>query len=147
MQYGTRPVELPGGKKKLTFPNIVRKKTLLEMFEQYAAECTTKMMMDESTTTRQQKKATRFKIGRSSYMEVASKITGDMDQEIKCCDFVTDQLVNEQVHMLSKIICEILDPKIKKRFIEHLLLCQNFLKYQFDDHSRKGDGVSVGFSM
>ena len=74
-------------------------------------------------------------------MKVASMITGDMDQTIKCCDFVTDRLVNEQVHMLQKVINELIDPKIKKQYTEHLLLTQNFLKYQFDDHARKNDKV------
>lgn len=129
-------------KKKLTFPNIVRKKTLTEMYEQYEAEAEANMMMDDSTRTRNQKGESRYKIGRSSYMKVGSMITGEMDQTIKCCDFVTDRLINEQIHMLQKIINELIDPKIKKRYTEHLLLTQNFLKYQFDDHARKNDGVS-----
>ena len=89
-----------------------------------------------------QKKAKKNKVGRSTYMKVASAITGDMDQEVRCCDFVTEQLVNEQVHMLQRIITELIDPKIKRKYTEHLLLVQKFLKYQFDKHANRNDNVS-----
>jgi hypothetical protein len=113
-----------------------------EMYEQYDMECEVNMMMEETARTRLRKQIQKYKIGRSSYMKVASMVTGDMDIEIKCCDFVTDRLVNEQVHAVQQIINDLVDPKIKREFTTHLLLAQNFLKYQYDDHARKNDGVS-----
>jgi hypothetical protein len=112
------------------------------MYEQYEMECETNLMLEDTTRTRQQKKQSKHKIGRTTYATVSSMITGDMDQEIKCCDFVTDRLVNEQVHVIQKIINDLIDPKQKRSFTNHLLLTQNFLKYQFDDHVRKTDKVS-----
>ena len=111
-----------------------------EMFERYETECEIAMMMEE--TTRQSKSVSRFRVGRTSYMEVASRITGDLDQEIKCCDFVTDRLVNEQVHALQRIINDLIDPRIKRKVTELLLLTQNYLKNQYDNHVRKSDQVS-----
>ena len=88
-------------------------------------------------------KKTKNKLSRGVYCQVASMITGKMDKELKCCDFVTDRLVNEPVHSLQKVINELIDPKVKKAFTKHLLLLQNFLKYQYPEHARKNDNVSM----
>jgi hypothetical protein len=73
-------------------------------------------------------------IGRSSYFSVASAITSEQEQMVKCIDYCTDILVNEPVQGLRKIIMDLVAPTQKKKLVSHLTLVQNFLKYQFDDH-------------
>ena len=83
-------------------------------------------------------------IGRSSYFSVASAITSEQEQMVKCIDYCTDILVNEPVQGLQKIIMDLVAPMQKKKLVGHLTLVQNFLKYQFDDHVLE-EGSKVSF--
>jgi hypothetical protein len=63
-------------------------------------------------------------------------------------DYVTDVLMNEQVHTLQRIIYDVIVPTKKPAMTHGLTLVQNFLKYQCDKHAKKeGDGVSVYYYL
>ena len=66
---------------------------------------------------------------------------------MKCVDYVTDILVNERVAVHQKIINDLVAPTQKREMTQHLVLLQNFLKNQYDDHCSLDDSVSIFFCI
>jgi hypothetical protein len=141
LAWGTVRLGIPGTKKSITFPRLTRKRTLEAMWENFQRKEKTRAVVEHRVTTQNQV-ATLETLKRSSYIEVASTLTAGQEKQIKSVDYVTDQLINERVQVLQRIIMDIAAPVDKKNLTRHLCLVQNFLKYQYDSHARTNDGVS-----
>jgi hypothetical protein len=78
---------------------------------------------------------------RSSYLGLAKVLTAESEKIVTSVDYVTDQCINERVQVMQVIINDLVAPADKKELTLHLTLVQNFLKYQYDDHAKRRDGV------
>jgi hypothetical protein len=113
-----------------------------EMWKCFQSNEKSRAIVQNQATTRSQA-AKLETLKRSKYLEVASTLTADRLKVVKSVDYVTDQLVNERMSTLQRIIMDLVAPAEKKDLTHHLCLVQNFLKYQYDSHARKNDGVSL----
>ena len=141
LAWGTIRLGIPGTKKSITFPRLTRKRTMEGMWKNSQRKEKTRVVVENWVTT-QNEAAALETLKRSSYMEAASTLTAGQEKQVKSVDYVTDQLVNEKVQTLQRIIMDLAAPVDKKKLTHHLCLVQNFLKYQYDSHARKNDGVS-----
>ena len=77
-------------------------------------------------------------------MKIASALTAGSEKIIRSVDYTVDILINESVQTLQHIINDLVAPESKKNMTHYLLLVQNFLKYQYDEHAKKNDdNVSI----
>jgi hypothetical protein len=141
LAWGTTILEIPGTKKRIIFPRLTRKRAMEEMWTKFQSNEKGRAIVENQASTRNQA-AKLETLHRSKYLEIASTLTADRLKVVKSVDYVTDQLINERVSTLQRIIMDLVAPAEKKNNTHHLSLVQNFLKYQYDLHARKNDGVS-----
>jgi hypothetical protein len=91
---------------KLDFPRLVRKKTIEDMWKDFEKREKLLASLEEEHMATRADIAQMKTIGRSSYFSVASAITSEQEQMVKCINYCTDILVNAPVQGLRKIIMD-----------------------------------------
>jgi hypothetical protein len=146
LSWGTKPLPLTGSKEKIQFPRLTRKRPQEEMWKDFRREEKSFQAAQlGKKLTRAANKQLSHNRGRSSYLNIARHLTSQSQKKVKCVDYVTDILVNERVAVLQKIINDLVAPTQKREMTQHLVLLQNFLKNQYDDHCSLDDSVSIFF--
>jgi hypothetical protein len=131
--WGQIRVKAPGDSILTVLPKTIRKRSIEEMWKKYSAQ----MIQMERTSGR---KITRTSckeipmLHRSSYFGLAAAITGDQEKMIMSVDYVTDQLINEKMLVLRRIISDLVAPTAKDHCTDVIVKLQNFLKYNYDSH-------------
>jgi hypothetical protein len=144
LSWGTKPIQIPGTMTMIDFPSTTRKQSMKEMYHQYHKHKEEQALLQTVRVTcnsvRQNLKCVRH----STYLDLATTLMANAEKITWSIDYVTDVLINEQVHTLQQIINDVVAPTKKPAMTHGLTLVQNFLKYQYDEHAKeKGDGVSV----
>jgi hypothetical protein len=144
LSWGSTEIPIPGSAKKVTFPGITPKRSKEEMWRYYHKDTLMKAIAEHGGPFTRSVKNDIKMIKRSSYLKIASALTAGSEKIIRSVDYTVDILINESVSTLQRIIDELVIPAEKKEHTKNLLVVQNFLKYQFDDHlTKEGDGVST----
>jgi hypothetical protein len=131
--WGQIRVKAPGDSSVTVLPKTIRKRSIQEMWKNYRSG---KIQM-ERTSGRKVTRSSCKKIAmlrRTSYFGLASAITGDQEKMIMSVDYVTDQLINEKMLVLRRIISELVAPVEKDHCTDIIVKLQNFLKYSYDSH-------------
>jgi hypothetical protein len=77
--------------------------------------------------------------------KMATTLTHEQERMIMSVDYVTNQLVNEKVQTLKRVVYDLVAPSNKKRYIHLIQLMRNFLTKQYDAHATKDDKVSASY--
>lgn len=117
-----------------------------EMYRRYHKSKEEQALVNTVRVTRSSIRESIKCIGRSTYLDLATTLTGNSEKITRSVDYVTDVLINERVHTLQRIINNVVAPTKKGQMTHGLTLVQNFLKYQYDEHAKRaGDEVSVKY--
>jgi hypothetical protein len=132
--WGQIRAKVPGVSGFTLLPKTIRKRSVQEMWKNYRSR---KIQMERTSggtvRTRSSEKMIPM-LRRSSYFSLATAITGDQEKMIMSVDYVTDQLINEKMLVLRRIINDLVAPVEKAHCTEVIVKLQNFLKYVYDSH-------------
>jgi hypothetical protein len=152
LSWGKNEVLIPNTSTTVVLPKLTRKRPVEAMWEHYRHISNSRDEMDflsvSGTTTRSQSQTQsvanhRQRVGRTTFIESARKITSDAEKMMQSVDYVTDALLNVVVEMLERINNDLVAPALKKYISSLLAILRNFLKVQYDQHaSIEGDRVS-----
>jgi hypothetical protein len=137
LSWGTKPIQIPGTMTMIDFPSTTRKQSMEEMYRQYRKHKEEQALLETVRVTRNSVRQNLKCVGRSTYLDLATTLTANAEKITRSVDYVTDVLINEQVHTLQQIINDVVAPTKKPAMTHGLTLVQNFLKYQYDEHAKK----------
>jgi hypothetical protein len=152
LSWGKNEVLIPNTSTTVVLPKLTRKRPIEAMWEHYRHISNSRAEMDflavSETTTRSQSQTRavekhKQRVGRTTFIDSARKITSDAEKMMQSVDYVTDALLNVVVEMLQRINDDLVAPALKKHISSLLAILRNFLKVQYDQHaSIEGDNVS-----
>lgn len=135
LSWGTKDLKQNGKKETILFPKLTKTHAVETMFTDYARKEAELKCIDFDTSVQPPQ--------RTVYFEIAKALTSKAEKSISCIDYVMDILVNDPVKTITRIIEELVAPRMKPIIKEHLRVVQHFLKYQYDSHlSRDSSAVS-----
>jgi hypothetical protein len=162
LSWGNNEVLIPNTSTTVVLPKLTRKRPVEAMWEHYRHISNSRAEMDflsvSGTTTRSQSQTQsvenhKQRVGRTTFIESAGKITSDAEKMMQCVDYVTDALLNVVVEMLQRINNDLVAPALKKEISSLLAILRNFLKVQYDQHASIADdkvpshGIVHGLSL
>ena len=155
LSWGKNEVLIPNTSTTVVLPKLTRKRPVEAMWEHYRHISNSRAEMDflsvSGMTTRSQAQTQsvenhKQRVGRTTFIESARKITSDAEKMMQSVDYVTDALLNVVVEMLQRINNDLVAPAHKKSISSLLAILRNFLKVQYDQHaSIEDDKVSSAY--
>lgn len=150
ISWKLRDVPVPGTASIIPFPGLTRRRSLEEMYRNYRRLKEEQALAKANrVVTRKTAKSRTFVecLGRSSYISLASALTGDREGMTRSVDYCTDIHINERFNVMRRIVLELVAPSKKQEILHHLSIVQNELKNQYDDHVTRNDEVCSELSL
>jgi len=119
---------LEGKIEEYTLPAVVRKMTVMEMYERYVQYLNDGGAGSQGACVSQR-----------TFFNIAKEITATQDQARTCVDYVVSILIISNTCTVRAVVDKCVDPAARSVWHRKIDIMVNFLRYQYDSHVGKDD--------